>query len=271
MKCLRCGIPISDNDRCPCCGADSRALRENTFYLLDIATSSSAFASLHKAATVLLIVLLSVSLLSLLAGSVSVSLPTLLSAIGVLLLGKKPTEEDYASEHLSPAPARLFTASAVIRLVTGAFSEAACIAVCLGGRNVIDSFLSYYESFTGVDFYESLEAMLAQTGTTVSLNENAFYLALYFTAVFGMFLFAVNLTLNTLFLIFFRSYRASVKSGKLCLVLFGFFSVMLLVRAVISFLGVFSFSLLSMIQCGVTGYFYLTAYLFTRRIRQALK
>ena len=269
MKCVRCGTPAVREDRCPCCGADLVAMKENTFYLTGLVADSPLYAVLRTSAVIAIAVSVGVLVLGLLLGSISFSLPLFLAALGVLSLGKKQQPSEYLTEQASPAPARLFTASVLLNALSDALTEALCIAVCLGGRNVIDKLLTTLNDAYNTDFYAVYEDAMSQLQMTA--DKDQFYTAIYYAAVVLMFVFGVGLIANGVELAFLNSYRSSVKTGKVAFSMLRLFSVVLLIRAVFSFVLALSFSLTSLALYGATGFFYLAAYRLTKHVRLCLE
>ena len=268
MKCIRCNTPAVRDDRCPCCGADFGAMKENMFYLTDLAASSRQYASLRTAAIVLLIANGFLVLIGLLSGGISFSLPLLLTAIGVLLLGTKSDPSQYLSEQASPAPGRLFTASVILNALSDALTEALCIAVCIGGRDVIERILSLLEEAYGQNLLDSYNETMKEVG--MQITEEQFYLAVYIAAIIGMFLCGAALVLSGVEVIFLHSYRTSVKTNKVAFSVLGLFSAVLLIRCIASFVTAMGCSLVGLVLYGATGYFYLNAFLFVNHVKQGL-
>ena len=278
-KCIRCRTDCFGSI-CPRCGADRIRAGQDTKYLLTLATQGLSYRMLRSAATMALTVSIFVFVAGLISGQFILScLPVFLTSMGVIKMNTAnrfsfpspdgvDTEPD-RNDAPSMAPARLFTASVIVRGVIIALAVAVCAAVCIGGKPVIDRIFSLYESGTGTSVSSMLASLSESVGVKISME--TFYFSMYFTCSAGMFVFGLLLVFNAFELVFISSYRESIKCGRPVLRGMGLFFATLLINCIVSaFLALFTGGFIHILLFSVRAYLYGTAFAFFGGIRRFL-
>lgn len=268
MKCVKCGATCINELNCPVCNADLSKMRTDTTYLLQQASLSRNFRSLAVSASYCITATVISIIFGLFSGMISISLPLLLTAIGIIIFSRAAlTTDNYT---VPTAPVNLASASVIIDAVTYAIYDAVCISICIGGKQTIDFLFNSLNDATGTDIVSEFITLAQSQGLTV--NADLLYLSVYAVGIVGMFICSAMVIANFLELYFLSSLRSSIKSNEIKFRYLGIFNVVLLFKAIFSLIMLlFSAGISGMIIFGASAFMYFNAFKCGKSIKNALE